>query len=98
MNVEEENSIKIYEYFNDIGIIDYDNVNLFLNIYSDYIKKSSTKNKDDILKIALFTYMKIISQDEKKLYEYANRVIAIKTIKTILYLNLRNVLSKFIFE
>ena len=55
--------------------------------------------------------MKIISQDEKKLYEYANRVInsfknnriiskykAIKIIKTILYLNLRNVLSKFIFE
>ena len=111
MNIEEENSIKIYEYFNDIGIIDYDNVNLFLNIYSDYLKKSLIKNKDDILKIALFTYMKIISQDEKKLYEYANRVInsfknnriiskykAIKIIKTILYLNLRNVLSKFIFE
>ena len=111
MNVEEENSIKIYEYFNDIGIINYDNVNLFLNIYSDYLKKSSMKNNDDILKISLFTYMKIISQDEKKLYEYANRVInsyknnriiskykAIKIMKTILYLNLRNVLSKFIFK
>ena len=34
-----EISIKIYEYFNDIGIVDYDNINLFLNIYSNVSKK-----------------------------------------------------------
>ena len=28
-------TLKVCEYFNDIGIIDYDNVNDFLKIYSE---------------------------------------------------------------
>ena len=66
--MNEEESIKIYEYFNDIGIVDYDNINLFLNIYSDILKNKSYKNKDELLKRSLFSYMKIISNDENKLY------------------------------
>ena len=108
--MNEEESIKIYEYFNDIGIVDYDNINLFLNIYSDILKNKSYKNKDELLKRSLFSYMKIISNDENKLYEYSNRVInsfknnqiiskykSMKIIKTILYFKLRNILSQFIF-
>ena len=108
--MNEEESIKIYEYFNDIGIVDYDNINLFLNIYSDILKNKSYKNKDELLKRSLFSYMKIISNDENKLYEYSNRVInsfknnqiiskykSMKIIKTILYFKLRNILSRFIF-
>ena len=62
-------------------------------------------NKEHFLKIALFSYMKTISKDEKKLYEFANRVInsfknnqiiskykSIKIIKTILFFKLRNIL------
>ena len=109
--MNEEESIKIYEYFNDIGIVDYDNINLFLNIYSDILKNKSYKNKDELLKRSLFSYMKIISNDENKLYEYSNRVInsfknnqiiskykSMKIIKTILYFKLRNILSQFIFN
>ena len=109
--MNEEESMKIYEYFNDIGIVDYDNINLFLNIYSDILKNKSYKNKDELLKRSLFSYMKIISNDENKLYEYSNRVInsfknnqiiskykSMKIIKTILYFKLRNILSQFIFN
>ncbi len=109
--MNEEESIKIYEYFNDIGIVDYDNINLFLNIYSDILKNKSYKNKDELLKRSLFSYMKVISNDENKLYEYSNRVInsfknnqiiskykSMKIIKTILYFKLRNILSQFIFN
>ena len=49
-----EISIKIYEYFNDIGIVDYDNINLFLNIYSDILKNKSYKNKYKMIKRSLF--------------------------------------------
>ena len=39
MSNKEDNSMKICEYFNDIGLVDYDNVNLFLDIYSEIVKK-----------------------------------------------------------
>ena len=109
--MNEEESMKIYEYFNDIGIVDYDNINLFLNIYSNVSKKKGYNNKEHFLKIALFSYMKTISKDENKLYEFANRVInsfknnqiiskykSMKIIKTILYFKLRNILSKLLLK
>ena len=103
--------MKICEYFNDIGLVDYDNVNLFLDIYSEIVKKNNLKNINDILTTALFSFMKIISKDEKQLFDYANRTInafynnqliskykAIRTIKTVLFLKLKNLLTNFLFK
>ena len=107
MSNKEDNSMKICEYFNDIGLVDYDNVNLFLDIYSEIVKKNNLKNINDILTTALFSFMKIISKDEKQLFDYANRTInafynnqliskykAIRTIKTVLFLKLKNLIIK----
>ena len=33
-----EVSIKIYEYFNDIGIVDYGNINLYIKYYKKIFK------------------------------------------------------------
>ena len=103
--------MKICEYFNDIGLVDYDNVNLFLDIYSEIVKKNNLKNINDILTTALFSFMKIISKDERQLFDYANRTInafynnqliskykAIRTIKTVLFLKLKNLLTNFLFK
>ena len=111
MSNKEDNSMKICEYFNDIGLVDYDNVNLFLDIYSEIVKKNNLKNINDILTTALFSFMKIISKDEKQLFDYANRTInafynnqliskykAIRTIKTVLFLKLKNLLTNFLFK
>ena len=103
--------MKICEYFNDIGLVDYDNVNLFLDIYSEIVKKNNLKNINDILTTALFSFMKIISKDEKQLFDYANRTInafynnqliskykAIRTIKTVLFLKFKNLFTNFLFK
>ena len=107
----ENSSMKICEYFNDIGLVDYDNVNLFLNIYAEIIRKNNLKKKSDILRTALFSFMKIISKDEKQLFEYADRTInafynnqliskykAIRTIKTVLFLKFKNLFTNFLFK
>ena len=111
MSNREDSSMKICEYFNDIGLVDYDNVNLFLDIYSEIVKKNNLKNISDIFTTALFSFMKIISKDEKQLFNYANRTInafynnqliskykAIRTIKTVLFLKLKNLLTNFLFK
>ena len=69
------NSVKFCEYFNEIGLIDYDNVNTFLNIYSDVVRTSQNKDENDFLKIALFTYMKLISEDDKTLFDFIKRTL-----------------------
>ena len=107
----ENSSMKICEYFNDIGLVDYDNVNLFLNIYAEIIRKNNLKKKSDILRTALFSFMKIISKDEKQLFEYADRTInafynnqliskykSIRIIKTVIFLKLKNQLTNFLFK
>ena len=107
----EINSMKICEYFNDIGLIDYDNVNLFLNICSEIIKKNNFKKNSDIFITSLFSYMKIISKNEKQLFEYSNRTInafynnqliskykAIRIIKTIFFFKLKEQLLNFLFK
>ena len=111
MSNKEDDSMKICEYFNDIGLVDYDNVNLFLDIYSEIVKKNNLENISDIFTTALFSFMKIISKDEKQLFDYANRTInafynnqliskykAIRTIKTVLFLKLKNLLTNFLFK
>jgi hypothetical protein len=95
--------MKICEYFNDIGLVDHNNVNLFLNIYSEIVKKRYCKNKNEILQYSLYTFMKLISRDDNQLHEYSKRTInafnnnqliskykSIKIIKTVLYLKLKN--------
>ena len=107
----EINSMKICEYFNDIGLIDYDNVNLFLNICTEIIKKNNFKKNSDIFITSLFSYMKIISKNEKQLFEYSNRTInafynnqliskykAIRIIKTIFFFKLKEQLLNFLFK
>ena len=107
----ENSSMKICEYFNDIGLVDYDNVNLFLNIYAEIIRKNNLKKKSDILRTALFSFMKIISKDEKQLFEYADRTInafynnqliskykSIRIIKTVIFLKIKNQLTNFLFK
>ena len=111
MSNREDSSMKICEYFNDIGLVDYDNVNLFLNIYAEIIRKNNLKKKSDILRTALFSFMKIISKDEKQLFEYADRTInafynnqliskykSIRIIKTVIFLKLKNQLTNFLFK
>ena len=107
----ELSSMKICEYFNDIGLIDHNNVNIFLNIFSEISRKKNAKNKNDILINSLFTFMTFISKNEKLLYEYSKRTInafnnnkliskykSIKIIKTVFYLNLKNILTNFLFN
>ena len=104
-------SMKICEYFNDIGLVNHNNVNLFLNIYSEIVKKRYCKNKNEILQYSLYTFMKLISRDDNQLHEYSKRTInafnnnqliskykSIKIIKTVLYLKLKKLLTNFLFQ
>ena len=104
-------SMKICEYFNDIGLVDHNNVNLFLNIYSEIVKKNYCKKKNEILQYSLYTFMKLISRDDNQLHEYSKRTInafnnnqliskykSIKIIKTVLYLILKKLLTNFLFQ
>ena len=104
-------SLKICEFFNDIGLVDHNNVNQFLNIYSEIVKKKYCKNKNEILQYSLYTFIKLISRDDNQLHEYSKRTInafnnnqliskykSMKIIKTILYLNLKNLFTNFLFQ
>ena len=105
------NSVKFCEYFNEIGLIDYDNVNTFLNIYSDVVRTSQNKDENDFLKIALFTYMKLISEDDKTLFDFIKRTLiaynnhqlisrykVLKELKSLFYFRLRNIFNFFFFK
>ncbi len=105
------NSIKLCEYFNEIGLIDPENINTFLNIYSDVIRTSEKKEETEFLKIALFSYMKLILEDDKTLFDFIERIIssfnnyqliskykALKDIKSNIYFKLRNLFNIFFFK
>ena len=104
-------SLKICEFFNDIGLVDHNNVNQFLNIYSEIVKKRYCKNKNEILQYSLYTFIKLIARDDNQLHEYSKRTInafnnnqliskykSMKIIKTILYLNLKKLFTNFLFQ
>ena len=110
-NVPLPNSIKFCEYFNEIGLIDYDNINTFLNIYSDVVRTSQNKDENEFLKIALFSYMKLISEDDKTLFDYIKRTLisynnhqlisrykSLKEIKNLFYFKLKNIFYFFLFN
>ena len=110
-NLTLPNSIKFCEYFNEVGLIDYDNVNTFLNIYSDVVRTSQNKDENDFLKIALFTYMKLISEDDKTLFDFIKRTLiaynnhqlisrykVLKELKSLFYFRLRNIFNFFFFK
>ena len=104
-------TLKICEYFNDIGILDYDSVNDFLSIYSEIGIKSNFKNQNDILRNSIFSYMRIISQNDTLLFEFSKRIInsflnfqlisrykSIKGLKSILNIKIKNILIDFFFR
>ena len=104
-------TLKICEYFNDIGILDYDSVNDFLSIYSEFGIKSNFKNQNDILRNSIFSYMRIISQNDTLLFEFSKRIInsflnfqlisrykSIKGLKSILNIKIKNILIDFFFR
>ena len=65
---------KICEYFNDIGILQLDNINRFLNIYSQ-LSQNKYKNKSDKLILALFSYITLISKNEQQLYDICKNIV-----------------------
>ena len=110
MNLE-STTLKVCEYFNDIGIIDYDNVNDFLQIYSEIAFKNNYNSKNDILRNTIFSYMKLISQNDTLLFEYARRTLnsfinfqlvskykSIKVLKSILNIKIKNIIVYFFLE
>ena len=65
---------KICEYFNNIGILQLENINRFLKIYSQ-LSHNKYRNKSDKIILALFSYMTLISKNENNLYEICKNII-----------------------
>ena len=65
---------KICEYFNDIGLIQLENINRFLQIYSQ-LSQNKYKNKSDKLILALFSYITLISKNEQQLYDLCKNIV-----------------------
>ena len=88
---------KICEYFNDIGILQLENINNFLKIYSQ-LSKNKYKNKTDKIVLALFSYMTLISKNEQQLYDICKNIINNYSNNLIVYrykaLNLFNNIFK----
>ena len=75
---------KICEYFNDIGILQLDNIEKFLKIYKQ-ISQNNFKNKTDKTILALFTYITLISKNEQELYSICRNIVNNFTNNQILY-------------
>ena len=107
----ESTTLRICEYFNDIGILDYDSVNDFLALYSEIGNKNNFQNKNDILRSSIFSYIRIISQNDTLLFEFSRRILnsflnfqlisrykSVKGLKSILNIKLKNILIYFFFR
>ena len=79
MKIEE-----ICEYLNDIGILQIENINNFLNIYSQ-LSHIKYKNKYDQIILALFSYLTSVSKKEKYLYEICKNIVHNFSNNQILY-------------
>ena len=75
---------KICEYLNDIGILQLENINKFLKIYTQ-ISQNKFKNKSDNLILALFSYITLISKNEQHLYDICKNIVNSFTNNQILY-------------
>ena len=65
---------KICEYFNDIGILQLDDMNRFLKIYTQ-ISQNKFKNKSDKLILSLFSYITQLSQNDQQLYDTCKNIV-----------------------
>ncbi len=86
MNIQQ-----LCDYLNEIGIIDMNNIKHFLQIstymINDKINNQSIKSINDIYKISLFSYIREIINDDKKLYKTcANIINSLFLLKKIIYL------------
>ena len=74
MNIQQ-----LCDYLNEIGIIDMNNIKHYLQIstymINDKINKQSKKSINDIYKISLFSYIREIINDDKKLYKTCANII-----------------------
>jgi len=75
---------KICEYFNDIGILQLENLNRFLQIYNQ-ISQNNIKSKSDKLILALFSYITLISKNEQQLYDICKSIVNSFTNNQIVY-------------
>ena len=75
---------KICEYFNDIGILQLENINRFLQIYNQ-ISQNNIKNKSDKLILSLFSYITLISKNEHQLYDICKNIVNSFMNNQILY-------------
>ena len=89
------NMQQLCDYLNEIGIIDMNNIKYFLHITTHMINNNkSQKSISDIYKIALFTYIKRISENNKSLYfTCANIINSYKR-----YIILKKYNSLFLFK
>ena len=65
---------KICEYLNDIGILQLEDIDKFLKIYTQ-ISHNHFKNSTDKLILALFSYITMISKNEQRLYNICKNII-----------------------
>ena len=79
MNIE-----NICEYLNGIGILKLEDMNRFLNIYKQ-IYQNKIKNKTEKFILALFSYITIIANNEKQLYETCKSIVNKYSNNQILY-------------
>jgi len=74
MNIQQ-----LCDYLNEIGIIDIDNIKQFLEIttymINNNIQNESNKSISDIYKIALFSYIREINEDDKNLFFTCSNII-----------------------
>ena len=75
---------KICEYFNDIGILQLENINRFLKIYTQ-LSQNKYKNKSDKLILALFSYITLVSKNEQQLYDICKNIVNSFSNNQILY-------------
>ena len=65
---------KICEYLSDIGILQIDDINRFLKIYTQ-LSQNKYKNNLDKLILALFSYITLVSKSEQQLYEICKNIV-----------------------
>ena len=65
---------KLCEYLSDIGILPFDNIDLFFQIYSSNNSKIFNSEREK-LKNSLFLYLKKTSENENNLKEISNHLI-----------------------
>ena len=69
------NDEKLCEYLSDVGVLLFDNIDLFFEIHSKNNKDKHFKNERDKLKESLFLYLQKTSKDENLLRHMSKQLI-----------------------